>query len=658
MAGLFCRARRGAPARRLPSGALVVILLAVPATVVTAPRASAATLPPGFSQSVIAMVPSPTAMEVAPDGRLFVAEQGGRLRVIKNGSLLPTPFVSLNVDRESERGLLGIAFDPNFAQNHWVYVFYTAKTPVVHNRVSRFTAAGDVSVAGSERIIYEFDPLRYLVHVAGAIHFGPDGKLYIAHGDNGQASRAQQLNSQLGKILRINPDGTIPTNNPFYGRTTGKYRAVWALGLRNPFTFAFQPGTGRMYINDVGQDTWEEINEGAPGANYGWPATEGPTTDPRFRGPIHAYRHGSTAETGCSISGGAFYNPATTRFPSAYHGTYFFTDFCNGWIRRLNPSTRQVTGFATGLGNLVDLKVGRDGNLYSVSRDGRFGPGPVRRISFVGSNAAPVITSHPAGKTVAVGQPVTFSVSASGAAPLTYQWQRNGVDIPGATASSYRIGSAALADNGARFRVRVTNRSGSAVSNPATLRVLDNAVPVARITQPTTTRYRAGDNITYAGTGTDAEDGVLPPSAFTWEVLFHHDQHTHPFVAPTTGARTGSFTIPTTGETSANVFYRIHLTVRDSAGFTHHVFRDLRPETTTVQLRTVPAGLRLTLDGQPVTTPFSFTGVEGIIRQLGAPSPQTSQGRSWRFGSWSDGGAPTHPIVTPREPATFTATFR
>src|SRR5262249_16690151 len=127
-------------------------------------------------------------------------------------------------------------------------------------------------------------------HQGGALHFGPDGKLYVALGDQTAGQPAQDLHTLQGKILRINRDGSVPEDNPFYHATTGKYRAIWALGCRNPFTFAFQPGTGRMLINDVG-GAFEEINEGVAGANYGWGVIEhGPTKDPRFRGPIHWYK--------------------------------------------------------------------------------------------------------------------------------------------------------------------------------------------------------------------------------------------------------------------------------------------------------------------------------------------------------------------------------
>lgn len=364
----------------------------------------AATLPQGFTETAISGLSNPTAMEIAPDGRIFICQQGGALRVIKNGALLPAPFLTLSVDSSGERGLLGIAFDPNFAANQFLYVYYTVSTNPRHNRVSRFTANGDVVVPGSEQVILELDNLTSATnHNGGAIHFGPDGKLYIAVGENATTSNAQTLGNMLGKILRINSNGTIPTDNPFFNNATGNNRSIWALGLRNPFTFAFQPGTNRMFINDVGASAWEEINDGIAGSNYGWPATEGVTNNPAFRSPLFAYAHGQSSTTGCAIAGGAFYNPTTVRFPTSFIGKYFFADLCSGWIRVFDPATGTASGFATGIAQPVDLKVGNDGNLYYLARGSSSlfrvefpsGPvaGPPMLFSEVGSDLAVALDS-------------------------------------------------------------------------------------------------------------------------------------------------------------------------------------------------------------------------------------------------------------------------
>lgn len=344
----------------------------------------AATLPVGFTETLVSSgLSSPTAFAFAPDGRLFVCQQGGQLRVIKNGSLLPTPFVTLPVDSSGERGLLGVTFDPNFASNQFVYVYYTVNTSPRFNRVSRFTANGDVAAAGSEVLVLQLDNLSSATnHNGGSIHFGPDGKLYIAAGENANSSNSQAMTTVLGKILRLNADGTIPSDNPFFGVTSGNNRAIFALGLRNPFTFTFQSGMGRMFINDVGESTWEEINDGIAASNYGWPSTEGFTANPSFRSPLFEYGHGSSATTGCAITGGAFYNPAINRFPPQYTGQYFFADFCGGWIRVFNPSSAQATAFATGVSNPVDLTTGPDGYLYYLAR----GAGAVVRVEFASSS--------------------------------------------------------------------------------------------------------------------------------------------------------------------------------------------------------------------------------------------------------------------------------
>src|SRR5574342_96264 len=277
-----------------------------------------------FSDSTfVSGLSSPTAMDFSPDGRLFVAQKGGSLKIIKNGVLLATPFLSVSVNSSGERGLLGIAFDPNFATNGYVYVYYTTSTTPIHNRVSRFTADPanpDVALAGSEFQILNLETLSSATnHNGGAIHFGKDGKLYIAVGENANTSNSQSLSTRLGKMLRINSDGTIPSDNPFFN-TVGAKQEIWALGLRNPFTFAFSPNPAStlMYINDDGQDSWEEINSGISGANYGWPLCEGLCPNhPEFEDPSYTYGHNGA---GKAIAGGAFYE--ANQFPPEYKGSY------------------------------------------------------------------------------------------------------------------------------------------------------------------------------------------------------------------------------------------------------------------------------------------------------------------------------------------------
>lgn len=350
-------------------------------TSVTVSFGGSRTQPAGFTRNptYITGLTDATAFAQAPDGRLFVAKQTGTMRVVKNNALLPTPFLALTVDANGERGLLGVAFHPNFASNNFVYAYYTVPGNPPHNRISRFTANGDEVMAASELPIVDLPNLSAATnHNGGAIHFGADGKLYVGVGENANSANSQTLANTLGKLLRFNDDGSIPADNPFINTATGQARAIWAFGLRNPFTFAVQPGTGRIHVNDVGQNTWEEINLGVAGANYGWPITEGPTTAAGITAPQFAYRHGATNPagsgpggffTGCAIAGGTFY-PDSGPFPAAYRGNYFFADLCTAFVARLDLANDNAAySFGAVTGNPVDMLVASDGALLVLTRD-------------------------------------------------------------------------------------------------------------------------------------------------------------------------------------------------------------------------------------------------------------------------------------------------
>ena len=311
--------------------------------------ARAANLPPGFAEVLVAQELDPTAMALAPDGRLFITEKIGRVRIVENGQMLTDPFIVLEVDNINERGLSGIAFDPDFANNGFLYLYYTVKGEN-HNRVSRFTANGNYAVPGSETVLLDIDQLSGTIHNAGAMTFGIDDKLYISVGDGADGQMAQNMNSLRGKILRINGDGSIPDDNPFYNEASGVYRAIYAMGLRNSFSMTVQPGNGRIYATEVGARTWEEVNDILSGKNYGWPIIEGPingqTPPENYKEPIFAYNHSN----GCAAVGAAFYNPNVAMFPSIYDGKFFFADYCEGYIKFMDPSVPGVAAlFATNI---------------------------------------------------------------------------------------------------------------------------------------------------------------------------------------------------------------------------------------------------------------------------------------------------------------------
>lgn len=662
------------------------------------PRMLLATLPTGFTETAVATgISSGTAMELAPNGDLWVLQQGGIVKRFVPGSTTADVvgnLSTLGMSSSGERGLLGIAFDPDYATNKHVYLYYTATSPGTHNRISRFTVndsdPGDYFLVGTsttpadagssgtptQTIIFELDPLSGATnHNGGAIHFGPDGKLYAAVGDNANGSNAQTLANLHGKMLRINKDGTIPSDNPFFNVASGDERAIWALGLRNPFTFTFQPQSGRMFINDVGQNTWEEINDGIAGANYGWPGIEGnqgtpPNSPGTYQAPLYAYSHGGGTFQGFAITGGAFYNPATPQFPPEYVGDYFFADFVNDWINVLDVTTGTPTRFASNAPGTVDLRVAPDGSLYYLARDA----GSVMRVRYTAS-LAPSITQQPQDTTVPEDGTATFTVAASGTAPLSYQWQRlvgtnwtdltSGGRISGATSSTLVINNTTLADAG-DYRVIVSNTAGNDTSQAATLVVTPNQPPAATINIDSGLsggKFIAGQPITFSGSAVDSEDGPLEADSFTWQVdyitsIASGNPVVRPFVPEFSGAAGGTFTPATTGPyTLADVAYRITLTARDSDGLEHTTTFDIAPNTSTITVTTNPPGLEVTVDGQPFTAPHTFTGVVGFLRPIGAAESQSDGETTYNFFTWSDGGDREHIIATPAADTTYVARY-
>lgn len=331
----------------------------------------AGTPPSGYSDTrVVGGLQEATDLAFAPDGRIFLCAKGGKLRVFKNGKLLSKPFLSLAVNTDSEKGLLGVAFDPDFETNQYVYVFYT-RAQNNSNRVSRFTAKGDVGIKSSELVLIDnLDTDDCGNHDGGGLRFGPDGKLYVSYGDGGcDSGNAQDrtVGNMNGKILRINTDGSIPADNPYIGSDSLEER-IWFWGLRNPWRFSWRPLTGRMYIGDVGSSVYEEVDVGAAkGSNFGWPVCEGKCNQSGMKNPIYTYAHG---DDGASITGGVF-----------WRNDYFFGDYVKGFIRRMVVSSTdkptKVTTFEADAGAVVSFAAGPDGALYYVV----FGyPGELRKI--------------------------------------------------------------------------------------------------------------------------------------------------------------------------------------------------------------------------------------------------------------------------------------
>lgn len=628
-----------------------------------------AQLPPGFVRFPVAEGLNPTSMTVAPDGTVYVTEKNGRIRIVRDDVLLPDPLLRLEVDSANERGLGHMVLHPDFEINGFFYVYYSVPG-LRHNRVSRFTAAGDKTVPGSEKVILDLDPTGADIHNGGAMVFGFDGHLYIATGDGSQNWRGEDLGSTNAKVLRVTQDGAPVADNPWFSLGYLRCNLVYAYGLRNPFTMALHPHTGEIFLNDVGAFTWEEINRLERGAFYGWPKVEGwrqhqPLPD-EYRDPVYALRHQNGY---CAIVGGAFYAPETARFPVEYAGLYFFSDYCTGNMHILDPETGTDKGiFMQGGKQIIDIEIARDGALYYLERRGlgdgsqedntSTNRGILWKVEYTGSGT-PFISEPPASLHVVAGEPAEFRVNASGAPVLRYAWYVNGQWQAGAEGPVFLFPVTDPGMDSSLIYVEVRNAKGYAFSSSAVLRVTNNQRPQPTITIPQIgDTYRAGDTLHFSGYAVDPEDGLLNEASLTWRVDFHHGTHVHPALSPLHGVASGSFGVPNLGEIATDVWFRISLTASDQAGLQRTLYTDVHPDQGVVKVRSAPSGLVVALDGSDIRTPYGLEGVQGVSRFLTVPRKQVAADSLYFFTEWSDGSKLLNREVrASAEPQMFTALF-
>ena len=423
---------------------------------------------PGFSTERVLNFPSHTlvGMQFAPDGRLFIWQKNGVIRIMEpDGDLLPTPFLDLSarVNTLDDRGFWGFAFDPNFETNGYVYLSYTYENTGNPNssgsktsRLTRVQASGanpNVAIPGSETVILGSigtPPCTGLPasadciasdsgsHTIGGLHFANDGTLFVGVGDGADAAfvdplsmRAQDLDRPEGKILRIRTDGQGLPDNPFYDGNPNSWRSrVWVYGVRNPFGFTLHPATQELFFGEVGWNTWEEVNHGFAGTNFGWPCYEGNLPQPLYRsqftlcanlgsgsvtGPFYTYDH----TQGSAAIGGPIYTG--TVYPPEYRDSFFFSDYSGGFIRRLvldaehRPIREEL--FADDIESAVSIAQGPDGMLYYLS----FTMGELRRIRFNGVSAEASATPRHG------HSPLTVQFSSAGTinyggGTLSYEW--------------------------------------------------------------------------------------------------------------------------------------------------------------------------------------------------------------------------------------------
>ena len=608
---------------------------------------------------------------------MLVGELTEKIWVVQPGAGAPnaTPFLQLDASQLfGEQGLMDVLPDPSFAQNGWYYVFYTHGSAGQNNRnrVSRFTASGNATVAGSEVVLWEDDVNAAAEHHGGTLGFGPDGKLYISSGDQFDAPSAQQLTNFHGKILRINKDGTVPTDNPFFDGNGANKDAIWAYGLRNPFRTSFDPATGRLYIGDVGGNdpntAIEEVNLGAAGANYGWPLCEGSCGVAGTTGPIHSYPHSDATPRSPAAS-----CIAARSSRSEYRGQLL--------LRGLRPEHDQAPHLRR------ERQRRRAGELLAGGRRSRHRGGGRPGQTDPGSGRLALLRRH------RLQRPARAEPGGDPQDPLhrratSRRWSRRtrrraraprrsrsrsrapGRRIPRASRSAYTwtFGDGATSTqanpthvytNSGQYVARLSVSDGASAALSPDLAIAVGNPPSAVISAPTNGGlFRAGDVIAFSGTATDPEDGTLPPSAFSWTILFHHDSHVHPAGGPFTNTRNGTLAIPFSGhDFQGATSYEIVLTVTDSTGLSNATSVTIFPDKVNLSFGSVPSGLELEIDGIRRQTPFVLDDVKGFQHTIGAPD-QVAGGSAYRFGSWSDGGAQSHPIAVPNTNQSYVATFQ
>jgi glucose/arabinose dehydrogenase len=680
-------------------GTLVVTLL------IGGSAAHASVLPSGFGESNLAGgTGSPAGVAWAPDGRLFIAHKDGLVQVRKtNGSVSTLLNINGEVNSYTDRGLLGIAVDRDFATNGYLYLLYVHELDPLHpdsaapmaSRLTRVTVNGDntlQSPGNPETVILgtqstapcpnpsntvDCIPADYYWHTIGTVRSDPsDGTLWVGTGDthpdlvDATSYRPYDPNTFAGKIIHIDRQGKGLPGHPFCPSDTNLSHVctkVYAAGFRNPFRFTLRPGKGPA-VGDVGDASYEELNLVKPGGNYGWPCYEGPDHQYLYDSETRCQQEYAKEGTTAALTPPAWYYPrpaegsaivagplySGSNYPATYQGKLFVSDYVQGWIKTLtingSDQVTAVSPFATNTGAVVDLEPTPAGDLTTV--DIGFGSTPaVRRITYAGGNLPP----NPVASASPESGPAPLAVGFTGSGSsdpegdsLTYDWDFG----DGSAHSTAANPTHTYAEAGTyTARLTVDDGFGRFPNDTVTIDASGNRAPVATITAPEDgSTYRDGQAVQLSGTGTDMDS---PPPALSWQILLHHGSHLHQVGTPT--GPSVSF-VPLQDHDSDS-HYEIVLTATDSLGRTGQDRIELDPQTISLTLASAPAAAPMIYAGLPFTAPNTRDAAVGYRATIEAPASFTYQGRDYSFSGWSDGLERKHVISVPATPTTLLASY-
>jgi glucose/arabinose dehydrogenase/PKD repeat protein len=677
------------------ASALVAAAMALPAL------ARAATLPAGFEERTIASgLNYPTTAAYAPDGRIFIAEQPGRVRVVlADGTLRAQPLLDISghVNSYKDRGLIGLAVDAGFASNGYLYLAYTHETNAGDPtgaktaRLTRVTVGADNSVSPETVLLgatgavpcpaaantIDCIPSDFGTHSIGGVRADPDGTIWLSTGDgsphppNQGSFRAQDEQSLAGKVLHVDRNGHGLPGHPFCpgeADLTKVCTKVYGMGFRNPFRFSLRAGAG-PFIGDVGLNSREEWTLVRAGGNHGWPCYEGTLKTAAFDDDLRCMSLYSKAGTaggpvmplhecshpGCSaaVGGPQWSSPG---FPAEYTGDLFITDYEVGFIRRLKADAGgnllSVTNWASEAYGAVDLQQTAHGTLALVSYgDGSPNTGTLSEIRHVAANRTPIARATATPQWGAVPLSVSFDGRSSmdpDGDPLTYAWSfgDGGTSTDAAPTHVYADGSA---DRTATLTVRDPSGAQSSTAIPISP---GNTPPQVSISAPST--FRAGQPVAMAASATDAEDGPVAGAELSWTVKLHHKDHVHRL----SDAAGPAATFSAQDDHDADSHYEVVVTATDGRGLTGSASTLVQPETRTLTLESSPAGAPVSYDGVAYTTPHTRQAAVGFRSNVSTPDIFSKDGKLYEFVSWSDGGARNHEIQIPPADLALTANYR